>query len=81
MSYASEDQKNSIEPVHVQLSKGKRVVCSITMDFTKALRHYSDSPEAAYKLLCEYASHTRLEDGTLLDLDHVVELKRFVNPK
>ena len=51
------------------------------MDFTKALRHYSDSPEAAYKLLCEYASHAKLDDGTLLDLDHVVKLKRFVKSK
>jgi hypothetical protein len=75
------DQKNSIEPVHVQLSEGKRLVCSITMDFTKALRHYSDSPEAAYKLLCEYASHAKLDDGTLLDLDHAVKLKCFVDSK
>lgn len=81
MNHLSEEQKCSIEPVHVHMHEGKRVVCSITMDFTKALRHYSDSPDVAYKLLCEYASHARLENGALLGLDHVVKLKSFVEAK
>ncbi len=81
MSHLTEEQDCSIEPVHVHTSDGKRLVCSITMAFTKALRHYSDNPETAYKLLCEYASHTGLEDGALLDADHIVQLKNFVNAK
>lgn len=81
MNQSSVDQKCSAEPVYVQLPEGKRLVCSITMDFTKALRHYSDSPELAYKLLCEYVSHAKLDDCTLLDLDHVVKLKSFVKSK
>lgn len=81
MNHLSIDQKTSAEPVYIQLPEGKRLVCSITMDFTKALRHYSDSPDMAYKLLCEYVSHAKLADCTLLDLDHVVKLKTFVKSK
>jgi hypothetical protein len=81
MRSSVDEQDTSIEPVHVQLLDGKRFVCFITMGFTKALRHYSDSPEAAYKLLCQYAGYARLNDGTLLDLDHVVKLKNFVKSK
>ncbi|WP_305763149.1 hypothetical protein [Alteromonas macleodii] len=81
MSGSVGEQNTGIEPVHVQLPEGKRVVYSINMDFTKALRHYSDNPESAYKLLCDYASHAKLDDGTLLDIDHAARLKSFVESK
>lgn len=66
------------EPVHVHLSGGETIVCLVTINFTKALRHYSDSPEVAYKLLCDYANHAKLDDGALLDLKHVVKLNDFI---
>lgn len=78
MSIQQATQKTSAEPVYVQMPDGNKIVCSITTSFTKALRHYSDTPEAAYNLLCEYASYAGLGDGALLDTEDVVRLKRFV---
>lgn len=65
------------EPVHIKIS-GKDLVCLISMDFTRALRHYNDNVEAAYNLLCEYVDLKGIKSGELLDSAHLDSLNEFV---